>query len=232
MNRAEITQRGKEVLARLPIAPGNRFRRFVGPGTRPDMERVGTEYGGWSVPTSLIGESSVCYCGGVGIDVTFDLGLIERFGCTVFAFDPTPSSASHIAELGELDPRFNFLPVGIWSEDTTLPFYEPDYGDSNFSVVNLHGSEGHFDAPVRSLPSLMVELGHTRIDLLKLDIEGAEYEALKPVLAGDLRPPVLCVEFHKVDGMTMHFRTVRALREIGYETVALDKYDVTFVLAT
>ena len=33
----------------------------------------------------LIGHS-----GGVGEDASFDLGIIERFGCSVFAFDPTP----------------------------------------------------------------------------------------------------------------------------------------------
>ena len=232
MNRRSlVVQKGREAIAKLPIAPGKRFQRFIGSGTRPDMVRIGTEYGGWSVPSTLIDEESVCYCAGVGTDITFDLGLIEHFGCPVFAFDPTPSSARHIADLGEIDPRFNFKPVGVWSDDTSLRFYEPDRGDTNFSVVNLHESTGYFDAPVRSLPSLMAELGHDAIDLLKLDIEGAEYEALKPILDGTLRPTVLCVELHKVEGLKMHFRTVRALRAIGYETVAVEKYDLTLVAA-
>ena len=48
--------------------------------------------------------------------------------------------------------------------------------------------------PVRRLPTLMQELGHDRLDLLKLDIEGGEYAVLDDVLA--VGPRQLLVEFH------------------------------------
>ncbi len=41
----------------------------------------------------------------------------------------------------------------------------------------------------------MHEFGHRRIDLLKLDVEGAEYEILRSMLVDDIKPRVLCVEF-------------------------------------
>ena len=62
-----------------------------------ELQRIGSEYGGWIVPTALLREDWICYCGGVGEDITFDLGLIERYGCTVHAFDPTPRAISFVA---------------------------------------------------------------------------------------------------------------------------------------
>lgn len=52
------------------------------------VERIGSEYGGWVVPRGSVSRSSICYCVGVGEDVSFDLGLISQFGCAVHAFDP------------------------------------------------------------------------------------------------------------------------------------------------
>lgn len=219
----------RRIAAELPFAPGKRFGRSLELHPRPDLVRIGSEDGGWTVPDDLLDEGSVCYSAGAGTDVSFDMELIRRYGCSVFCFDPTPTSAVHIASLGIDDRRFRFLPVGIWSEDASLRFYEPGHGDSNYSAVNLAGSTGFFEAPVRSLPSLMAELGHAGIDLLKMDIEGAEYEAIRPVLEGKLRPTVLCIELHKVHGLRMHHRTVNALEALGYRAVCRKAYDVTFV---
>ena len=57
---------------------------------RDDLVRLGTDYGGWWVPRDLLGPESVCFCAGVGTDVSFDVALIETFGCTVLGIDPTP----------------------------------------------------------------------------------------------------------------------------------------------
>ncbi len=108
---------------------------------------------------------------------------------------------------------------------------------SVYSVANLHHTEDYFEAPCRSLPSIMRELGHEHIDFLKLDIEGAEYEVLQSVLAGIVAPYVLCVEFHKTDGIRSMLdgirpmvETVRKLNRCGYIPIWVDGYDVTFVL--
>ena len=40
------------------------------------MEKLGTDYGGWYVPTNLnLDEKSIVYSGGVGEDISFDLLL-------------------------------------------------------------------------------------------------------------------------------------------------------------
>jgi FkbM family methyltransferase len=41
----------------------------------------------------------------------------------------------------------------------------------------------------------MEQLGHDRIDLLKIDIEGAEYKVIESILADKLDIRVICVEY-------------------------------------
>jgi hypothetical protein len=75
----------------------------------------------------------------------------------------------------------------------------------------------------------MDELGHDRIDLLKLDVEGAEYAILDDLLKVGLRPPVLCVEYHRTTTMEHMIGGVRRAEAAGYRVVHVHRSDVTFV---
>ncbi|MEI8197055.1 MAG: hypothetical protein WCI73_14240, partial [Phycisphaerae bacterium] len=52
---------------------------------------------GWGLPVQLLNGHSICYCGGVGRDITLELMLAYHYGCQVFAFDPTYYAVSHVA---------------------------------------------------------------------------------------------------------------------------------------
>ena len=194
------------------------------------LEKIGTTYGGWIVPTAMVQPRWICYCAGVGEDASFDLGLIERFGCRVFAFDPTPRAIAFAAPIQEAEPRFKLVPVGVWTEDVTLRFYAPrDPAHVSHSVLNLQGTDRFFAAPCRSLESLMTELGHDHVDLLKLDIEGAEHAVLRGLLVTGPRPTVVCTEIDRPVGPGRVWRTVRGLRRGGYGPVAADAWNLTFI---
>jgi len=76
---------------------------------RDDLLHMGTIYGGWSVPAALLDESSVCYLAGLGKDITFDLGMIARFGCTVHALDPVPAALDYAREAAAHEPRLSCI---------------------------------------------------------------------------------------------------------------------------
>ena len=164
---------------------------------RDDLVELGSRgYGFWVVPHRLLGPESICYLAGVGEDITFDLALIARFGCSVHAFDPVPVAALYASVAGRHEPRFKFHPVGLWSSDATLPLYTPAVdGHVSHSVTDLHATSKAFDAQFRSVRSLMSEFGHDRLDLLKISAEGAEYEILRGIADDDLDIRVVCVEF-------------------------------------
>jgi FkbM family methyltransferase len=181
---------------------------------------IGSPYGRWSIPadTPRAGIACVCYLAGVGEDASFDLGLIERFGCAVYAFDPVPEAARYAATVMATQPKWRFAPVGLWREDGTLRFYkhtQPDHVSR--SATNMHDTSAYLEAEVRSIDSLMAEYGHERVDLLKLSVEGAEYEILDELLARRLPIDVLCVEFSQPAPLQPVLAQVQALQAAGYE---------------
>jgi FkbM family methyltransferase len=223
-------------LHRVLLAARGRLRRFLlrvlaRPVGRSDLERLGSIYGGWVVPVSLLSRSSICYSIGVGEDISFDVALIERFDCKVFAFDPTPRAIEYARRRATGLSGFQFYPWGVWSRDARLRFYAPsDPRHVSHSAVNLYATSTFFEAECRSLASLMREFGHSQLDLLKLDIEGAEYEVLRNIIVEEKIPiTVIAVEFHEPSPLRRVLAAVRELGRAGYELVSVDGWNCTFV---
>jgi FkbM family methyltransferase len=225
---------GVPVIASLGAALSARLRsRYARRVRRPPalgLEKLGTKYGGWVVPTALIRSDWIVWDAGVGEDASFAAELIARFGCTVDAFDPTPRAIAFVKGTLAGEPRFRFHPVGLWSEDTTLRFWAPrDPTHVSHSVVNLQGTSSYFEAPCRTVHSLLRDLHQDRIDLLKLDIEGAEHRVIRSALDRDVRPLVVCTEIDRPVGPIALWRTLRRIRSAGYRLVAVDDWNFTFV---
>ena len=204
------------------------FERLVRTKPRADLIRLGTVYGGWWVPRDLLSRDSVCYLAGLGEDDSFDTALIDEFGCEVWAMDPTPRSITFAASINE--PRFHFLPVGLWSSETELRFYVPrNPRHVSHSVVNAQKTTDYFVARCVTTRSIMEELGHERLDLLKMNIEGAETEVLKDLLQDGPLPRVLCVALEAPEPIWTTLNRVRALEDVGYTPVKAQGHTVTLV---
>jgi FkbM family methyltransferase len=204
--------------------------RRMGLQGRPDIVRLGTDYGGWRVPADLLGPGAICYCAGAGEDISFDLGLIARFGCHVWCFDPTPRSVAYVQRAAGDESRLHFQPLGLWSERSVQRFYSPaDPAHVSHSIVNLRGTEAYFEAECDRLSSIMQANGHDRLDLLKLDIEGAEYAVLDTLAEDGVFPSILAVEFDQPVPLSRVAGAVRRIKSWGYELVAIDRWNYTFV---
>lgn len=220
-----VRMTGRDPVSRAPISRDLRLRK------------VGSGYGGWIVPVDLLSPGMLCYCAGAGEDITFDLGLVREFDCRVLAIDPTPPAQRHVEAHAAGVAHFSFANVGLWHADETCRFYAPaNPRHVSHSIVNLQKTDGFFEAECLRLSSLMRRMGHERIDLLKLDIEGAEYAVLGALLEDGIRPRILCVEFDEAhhpldDGFVARLREqVSRLRAAGYRIVALEnRCNYTFV---
>ena len=73
-----------------------------------DLKSLGTGDGASTVPVNLIVPESVCYCAGVGLDISFDIEL-AKLGANVFCFDPTPRSIEFMRVLDSDRKRISFL---------------------------------------------------------------------------------------------------------------------------
>jgi FkbM family methyltransferase len=184
------------------------------------LVHVGTVYGGWVVPEGVIGPDWICYCVGAGGDISFDLGLIERYGCTVVSFDPAPESYEYVQREAAGVERFSFMPVGIGPYDGKAQMYvAEDPTHMALSAANVQATDRSVEMPVRSLPSVMEELGHERIDLLKLDLEGWEYEVLPSLDLTRMGVRVLLVELIHAQPARQALALVDALRACGFVPV-------------
>jgi FkbM family methyltransferase len=198
---------------------------------RDDLVRLGSDYGGWWVPEQAISTGGCAYCAGVGIDVTFDVALIDRYDCEVWAFDPTPSVIDAVVGWDTPD-RWHFEPVGLWDRESTIRFYAPArLNHGSLSATNAQRTEDFIEARVEALPAIMRRLGHDRLDILKMDIEGAEGRVLESMLSSGIRPTVLCVEFDQPEVPWRTRRRVRALLAGGYVLVRVEYWNYTFLLA-
>jgi FkbM family methyltransferase len=176
----------------------------------------------------------VVYSFGVGDNVAWDLAMIEQFGVTIDAFDPTPQSITWVAGQS-LPPQFQFHDWGISHRDGVLHFYPPrKAGGMHYSQESRH-RRGPPPTPVagkvKRLTTIMQDLGDRHIDVLKLDVEGSEFDAIPDVLATGVPIGQLLVEIH------YHFpsRTfaaglalIRQIKEAGMECFYISERGLEF----
>jgi len=181
---------------RLPRVVHGAWRRWRGrprQGVEVDTNSVflGTDYGGYAVLPELLAAGALVYSAGIGEDISFDLALIERFGCVVHGFDPTPRSLAWL-KTQNLPAAYSVHSYGLASFDGKASFAPPkNPAHVSHSIVS-DGPGERVEFPVKRLATVLRELGHQRIDVLKLDIEGSEYEVLDDLLTGGLLPPPNC----------------------------------------
>ncbi|EKU20156.1 alpha 1,2-mannosyltransferase [Nannochloropsis gaditana CCMP526] len=152
------------------------------------MERVGRvgDGGKWMCDLATLRARAVeahrpciVYAFGINDDTSFEEELVNRTGCQVFAFDPTVKD----------------LPASAANVTPALQFYKQALGPRDGPSRNF--------LMERNLLSIMKELGHTYVDVLKVDVEGAEWASFAPVFgAGPLPVGQLLIELHYKDVAT------------------------------
>ena len=196
---------------------------------------AGARSGVWVVDPAPLGAHSVVYSFGVGDNVAWDLAMIERFQCTVHAFDPTPRAIEWVRRQ-RLPAAFWFHPIGVAAHDGMQRFVAPRRDDDVNFTPTADPLANAVSAPVRRLSTIAREFGHEQIDVLKLDIEGGEYAVLGDLLAAGPRPGQLLVEFHH-GRPGRPFRAtaaaIGALRAAGYRLLHQSRrgLEFTFVRA-
>lgn len=173
---------------------------LIRPELKLEIERHGGRFSEWATPKGLVTGDSVIYSFGVGEDASWDMGLIQSHGCRIHAFDPTPRSKAWIQE-NIADSRFIHHDHALSDKDGNLDLWLPLNKDhvSATCSPSARTSNERVAVSCRTLSSLMEELGHDRIDVLKMDIEGAEYgviHSLKADAALASRIDTILIEFH------------------------------------
>jgi len=140
---------------------------------------------------------------------------LPQDGLVVYSFGINDES-SFEAELLERVPS-----ARIWGYDFSVDAWGPQITQeirarTHFKKVGLGKQDSHAsDPPFWTLPSLMKENGHEYIDILKVDVEGSEYDALDTVMdafertrsasgKGVLPVGQVMIELHLGDGVNLN----------------------------
>jgi FkbM family methyltransferase len=160
-----------------------------------NIQLIGTEYGSTALDPELIPEGSTIISAGIGEDISFDMELIRLKNCNVIGIDPTEKSKVFVEKNSH--PKFHFLNKALFIESGTKirMFRNANPSHVSDSVTATHkavsGNNSYY-AETTSIPELLA--AYPDISLIKLDIEGAEYETLASLKKLDV--PQLCVGFH------------------------------------
>jgi len=224
------------------------------------LTKLGTNYGGWYIPDNIkLDEDSIIYSAGVGEDISFDLKLIDKYTSQIFLIDPTERSLKHYKEIKEyykdnnptiftgdiqkdyhdciknlnidLD-KIEYLNIGLWDKKDKLKFFKPvNQKYVSHSLIEGMTSENYDIVEVDNVKNIMVNNNHDYIDLLKLDIEGAEIKVINQMLDDHIYPTYLLVEFdlflQNKDKNKETYKILERLKQY-YEILKNDNYNITF----
>ena len=136
---------------------------------------------------------------------TFTDEALRRGAAKVIAVEPEPVNAECFRrnfkkEIGE--GRVVLLEKGVWSSETTLELsVAKDNSGMNSFVIDQGANTSKISVPLTRIDTIVRELGLARVDFIKLDIEGAEREALKGGMETmrQFRPRLMLEMYHRED---------------------------------
>jgi FkbM family methyltransferase len=222
-------------LGRIPSYAALRLRRLA-------RMRAAKERSIRSVPPNVI-YRDVIKAGDIVVDVgcandaDFSMHMIAEHGARAWGVDPTRKHAAALSHLSAECELFHYEPVAVAAESGRITFHESDQNVSgsiladHVNVVRDSGSA--YDVEALDLSDLARRIGADQIDILKLDLEGAEYDVLRGASDSMLEPfKQIFVEFHHHAVSRYRpqdtWRIVERLRSMGLVAFTLDDHNFLF----
>ncbi|SMO80130.1 methyltransferase, FkbM family [Saccharicrinis carchari] len=183
----------------------------------------GGKYAGFYVCPDLLDEKSIVYSFGIGEDVSFDNTVIKKHACHVFGFDPTPKSIDWIYSQ-KTNKKFHFYKFGISDKSGFVDFFlpkNPEYVSGSLLDTTNVDTNRKVRVVMKSLEDIMNELNHKHIDVLKMDIEGAEYDVIDNILRSKVSITQILIEFHDRFFENGALRTKQAIQKLNSHGYAI-----------
>jgi FkbM family methyltransferase len=206
-------------------------------------QRLGTRYGGWWIDVRIVGTTPLLIDCGLGEDISFPLAFLERFGGKVIGIDPNPRSLAYCHE--HCPPAMEIRPQAFWHQaGQTLTFHLPRAQTElpkgadgvSGSLVSSHeyvASGQELTVTTTTLADILADSGRDECDVLKVDIEGAEFEVLAELCrTGDIRRTrQFLIEFHhRVTHHTLEetAAAVSAVEQAGFKLIHVEGRNYIF----
>lgn len=142
----------------------------------------------------------------------------------VIAFEPHTENYNNLLGNIELNDATNVIAIkkSLWSENITLETLQ--FNNAHSKAPSSFADETRSDLTV-SLPAVSLDnelerLGISKIDFLKMDVEGAEIEVIKGCrrILKNSDAKLAIASYHIVNGERTCFELEKLLATLGYET--------------
>ena len=203
------------------------------PEIRISKKWFGNAYGGFYLHTKELNSQSIVYSVGIGTDISFDLEVINAFNCEVYGFDPTPKSIQWVKENVDSD-KFIMAEVGISNISGKKKFYLPkNQNQVSGSLLSIKTVDRKHSISLefQTLKQVMKVNNHKYLDLLKMDIEGAEYDVLNDIINQSIQIDQIVVEFHPhliKNGKKKTQNIIERLNQNGYKCFGISNSFLEF----
>jgi FkbM family methyltransferase len=117
----------------------------------------------------------------------------------IHAFEPEPGAVDHLLATVGQDPRVVIHPFGLAGRDRREPLSIGGPGSSVFDNPSVPSALGVTEIDLRDIDAVLGDLGVDRVDFVKINIEGGEFEVLDRLHASGwlARTGTLIVQFHE-----------------------------------
>jgi len=137
----------------------------------------------------------------------------------VVAFEPDKENYKLLLRNIELNNLKNVIALnkGVWSKNTILPFDNIHAGTSSFFSDGRKGS--FIDTEVVTLDKELERIGIRKVDFIKMDVEGAEIEAIKGAekILKNNNVNLAIASYHILNGEKTCFEVEKLLLAFGYK---------------
>jgi FkbM family methyltransferase len=175
---------------------------------------------------------------GVGNNPDFTLLLMKTYNIESFVVvDPTLKHMDKLRTFEKQHPRTRYLPYALGAKNGSRTFYESQSNESG-SLRKDHTNVQNdplitYNVQVVTLNRLLEECGNKPIVIMKIDIEGEEYELINLVSKSDLqRIKQLIIEFHHDTvgnySMTDTLRGIKVIENLGMKSILYNGRDCLF----
>ena len=240
--------------------------KYINPKVDKNTDKLthyGTKYGGYDIVDNQK-IFNVISCG-LGEDASFDIEIINAKNCKVIAVDPTPRAATHFKTIMEnvgnsrktdysndgfqensaynlekINKRnYKLIDSAVFDKSKKqIKLFFPkneNHVSASLDLTNKY-SENFFFANCISIKEILNKFEISSLDVLKLDVEGAEIHIIKDILDDRIFPNQLLVEYTHIRSINFFqhlkiFFIHRSLKKVGYKLIKInEKGDFTYLL--
>ena len=202
--------------------------------TKIEVEKLGNKSEGWWIASYVIKDKQpLVFSFGLGEDISFDMGIMQKYNAKVYGFDPTPKAIKYVKSIKTGD-NFILQEYAVSNADEQITFNLPkNENHVSGSIVDIN-STNTITVEAKRIQTILEELNikADEIDILKMDIEGAEYNVIEDMFNCKIFPKQVLIEYHHFfDSITdeQTKNSILLLLENNYELFYIESYNYSFI---